>query len=262
MLTGRGCGWGRCTFCSDVTSANGRTFRSRSWTDVLAEMELQAHRHDTQLFVFNDLKLNSNLRVWRGLIEDLRQRLPDAKWTAAVHVGAERPNGLSAEELVAARQAGLIRITTGLESGSQELLKRMVKGTRLGRTSQFLRDAKTAGISVRVTTIIGYPGETPRDLAQTAEFLDEHRHVIDRVQVCRFSVQPGTPIHQHLVREETTNLAQRDLVLDHKNAILSYDAVHENSRAYRRAVARVLGAIHRINREPLIGAAYEFQGVM
>ena len=30
MITGRGCGWGVCTFCSDVTSTAGRRFRSRS----------------------------------------------------------------------------------------------------------------------------------------------------------------------------------------------------------------------------------------
>ena len=30
IITGRGCGWGVCTFCSDVTSTVGRTFRSRS----------------------------------------------------------------------------------------------------------------------------------------------------------------------------------------------------------------------------------------
>ena len=42
IVTGRGCGWGVCTFCSDVTSTVGRTFRSRSPENVLAELSYPA----------------------------------------------------------------------------------------------------------------------------------------------------------------------------------------------------------------------------
>jgi radical SAM superfamily enzyme YgiQ (UPF0313 family) len=30
LMTGRGCQWSKCLFCSDVVSASGRTFRTRS----------------------------------------------------------------------------------------------------------------------------------------------------------------------------------------------------------------------------------------
>ena len=45
MMTGRGCGWGGCTFCSDVLTSNGRMFRTRSVEHVLAELASHhAHR--------------------------------------------------------------------------------------------------------------------------------------------------------------------------------------------------------------------------
>ena len=66
VLTGRGCGWGRCRFCSDVTSTAGRSFRSHSASRVLEEIRRQRERYGADLFVFSDLKLNSDLRVWGG----------------------------------------------------------------------------------------------------------------------------------------------------------------------------------------------------
>lgn len=45
IITGRGCGWGVCTFCSDVTSTAGRSYRSRSADNVLGEIAHHHQRH-------------------------------------------------------------------------------------------------------------------------------------------------------------------------------------------------------------------------
>ena len=171
MITGRGCAWGACTFCSDVTSSAGRTFRSRSVDNVLAEIELQSSRHDTGQFVFTDLKLNSNPDVWNGLIGNIRRVRADAKWIGALHIGSSNRDRLLPEQLVAASHAGMVRMTTGLETGSQRVADAMRKGTDLSYTSQCLEAANTAGISVRVTLIVGYPDETAADVHATASLL-------------------------------------------------------------------------------------------
>ncbi len=101
MITGRGCGWGVCTFCSDVTSTAGRTFRSRSPENVLAELSYQRARHNARLFVFTDLKLNSHLNVWRALASNFQREVPGARWIGAVHVGSRGENGLTRDELEA-----------------------------------------------------------------------------------------------------------------------------------------------------------------
>src|SRR5205814_1832419 len=112
IITGRGCGWGVCSFCSDVTSTAGRTFRTRSPENVLAELHHQSQTHQAKLFAFTDLKLNSSLPMWRALLENFQQIVPGAEWIAAVHVGAREPNGLSADERKQARRAGMTRLTT------------------------------------------------------------------------------------------------------------------------------------------------------
>jgi anaerobic magnesium-protoporphyrin IX monomethyl ester cyclase len=267
LISGRGCGWGACTFCSDVTSTAGRTFRSRSPDNVLAEISHQSQRHDAKLFVFTDLKLNSSLAMWEALIRGFPSGAPGARWVASVHVGSTAPNGLSRSELQAARAAGLVRLTTGLESGSQRMLDRMAKGADLAVTSRFLRDASDAGISMRTTMVLGYPGEQAEDVDASAAFVEQHADCIERVSLNRFLIMTGTRIHRQLERSPQSvahnpNGDLMQLTVNHRVAQVSHHYRPSERPEYRRAVTRLLRAVHAINRRPLREAASAFEGVM
>jgi radical SAM superfamily enzyme YgiQ (UPF0313 family) len=262
VMTGRGCEWGRCRFCADVITSAGRTFRSRSLASVLDEIRFQTHRHQASLLVFLDLKLNSDVGFWRGLVRELPGVAPGVAWTASVHVDLRPDNGLSRADLVAAREAGLVRITTGLETASRKLLKRMAKGTSPERTQAFVRDAAAAGISVRLTTIIGYPGEEPGDVRETVEFLQRNAGFIERVMINRFSLMRGSEIDRRsLERPESVQGLERGS-LDPLTGVVAHSDARWQSREHRKAVYRLLSAVHRINRKPLAASAREFEGVM
>ena len=262
VMTGRGCGWGVCQFCSDVTTVMGRSFRTRKLKRVLSEVETLADRHDARHLVFHDLKLNSDRSVWHGLLDQLPKTVQNPVWTCAVHTGLEEDNGLSRDELRAARAAGLSRVTTGFESGSQSVLNSMGKGMQVDRLERFCADATAADISVRLTAIVGYPGETADDLRQTAAFLERNAAGIERVMVNRFTIMLGTPIADRMLQEPQRfpdfKLADPDL----DEAIVPY--FNEGTRApgYYNALFSVLKAAHRINRQPLSDHAMAFEGVM
>jgi radical SAM superfamily enzyme YgiQ (UPF0313 family) len=262
MITGRGCGWGVCQFCSDVTSTAGRTYRSRSPENVLEEIALQSRRHDTSLFAFVDLKLNSNLDVWNGLIAHMRDRCKDATWIGAVHVGREQPNGLDAATLRDAKRAGMVRMTTGLESGSQRVLDRMKKGTDLAVTSRFLHDATKAGISVRVTMIHGYPSEMAEDVLESATFLERHSKQIDRVLLNRFQIMIGPTFLRHYDSDAERFPGVKSVKRLPQLAIADHEYEPAQTWQYTKAVQRLLSAVHAINSKPLLGAALQFEGVM
>ena len=262
ILSGRGCGWGACTFCSDITSSSGRTFRSRSPGNVLDEVEWQSRRHRATRFVFTDLKLNSDLSMWFGLVEGMPKRVPDPRWIAAVHVDGNRDNGLSEPDLRAARRAGLVRLTTGLESGSQRVLDAMRKGTDVERSSRFIRDANAAGISVRVTMILGYPGEQAADVAMTARFLEQHEAHLGRVSVNRFQLITGTTVHRQLEKRPEGSPGVALATVNHRLAQIDHSCPSTHSKKYRRAVGDVLNVVHRINRRGLSEGARGFEGVM
>jgi len=262
IMTGRGCGWGKCLFCSDVITSAGRTFRSRSLDNVLDEMRCQHARHRASLFVFLDLKLNSNVQLWRGLLDRMPLVMPAAAWTASVHVDAGDDHGLYRRDLVQARRAGLARVTTGLETASGRLLRRMAKGTSLERTAEFVRDASEAGISVRLTAITGYPGEEPPDVEETSIFLTRHARWIERVTLHRFSLMLGSELDQRVLRGNVLAQGIRRGAVDASTGIVRHSNTVWESRAYRRAVYELMGAVHRINRRPLSESAREFEGVM
>lgn len=262
VLTGRGCGWARCTFCADIVTANGRGYRSRRPDLVLDEIEAQTRRYATRNVTFLDIKLNSNLAMWDALAHELPSRVPGVKWICAVHVGVDEANGLSAKQLDVAARAGLSRVTFGLESGSQRVLDAMDKGTRVESNAAFLRHASEAGISVRCTLIQGYPGEDAGDLERTAEFLERNAAWLDRVRLNRFNALVGARFAKDYEKDRSRFPGLRDLEWEYRHARSRYRYLPAETEPYRRAMRRVLGAVHRVNRKPLKETAREFDGVM
>jgi anaerobic magnesium-protoporphyrin IX monomethyl ester cyclase len=262
VMTGRGCSWGRCQFCSDVVTANGRGFRSRPVDAVLDELGEQSARYASKDVIFLDIKLNSSLEMWRGLIERFQTTVPGGRWIGTVHVQARGENGLTRDELVAARESGLTRTTFGLESGSQTLNDSMAKGTKLELTSQFIQDAHAAGISVRTTAMLGYPGETASDVEQSVKFFERHRALLDRVRLSRFKAIPSTPFHARYERASDRFGDLENLEWDHRFARASYRFGPSSDPGYRRAKRRLLGLVYEINRRPLRPDAAIFDGLM
>ena len=262
IITGRGCGWGVCTFCSDVTSTAGRTFRSRSAQNVMDEIEYQYRKFDARMFVFTDLKLNSDLQVWRNLSRDFQRVVPGARWIGAVHVGTHGENGLTAGELEAAGAAGMVRLTTGFETGSQRLLDRMAKGVDLAITSRFLADTHRAGISVRMTMFTGYPEERAADVESSAAYLEDHEDYIERIFLGRFQIRSGTTFEQRLALKPGRFSSLSNLKPNHRMGQIGHHYAETESPDYRKAISRLLKIVHTINRKPLRPNARDFEGVM
>lgn len=262
IMTGRGCEWDICTFCSDVTTASGRTFRSRSIESVLGEIKHQSSKFDANLIAFLDLKLNSDIHLWRKLIDHIPNVIPDALWTASIHVDTRIENGLSRDELFRARASGLVRVTCGLESGSPKVLKLMAKGIKLKRLSTFLKNAYDAGISVRMTSIIGYPGEEAEDVDLTTQFIEEHSEYIERIVLNRFTLMPNTPIAKQLKsqRHDFPYIQINELELH--TGIIPHNNQRLGTVVYYAAAFRLMKAIHKVNQHPLMESAMEFEGVM
>lgn len=249
-MTGRGCSWGKCNFCTDVVLVNGRSYRSQSSEKILNDLDALSKQVDTNIIAFTDLKLNSNVQVWNSLIDGLPKIIDNPIWFCAVHVDSRKNNGLDYETLVRAKQAGLTRISFGFETASQRLLDDMKKGTTVERLDQFVKDVHAAGISLRATMFIGYRDENADDLRQTADFLEKNADCFERLKVCRFQVYDMTPIKEELSADELENLYARQL--NHKYL----------NRSYLNHKKRILKVANKINSKRLNADAVAFDGVM
>ena len=151
---------------------------------------------------------------------------------------ARGENGLGRDELIAAHEAGLTRLPFGLESGTQLLNDSMAKGTRLERTSMFIQDAHAAGISVRTTRMLGYPGEEADDIRKTVSFLERHRELLDRVRLSRFKAIPASPFHARYTRAPERFSDLRRFTWDGRFARAHYEYAPALESEYRREKRR------------------------
>jgi len=262
LMSGRGCGWGACTFCGDVVSANGRTFRSRGIEAVLQELKVQSQAHQSRDFIFLDIKLNSDLAVWYGLIDRIQTVVPGARWIATVHVNHQGDNGLDQQTLIAAKQSGLTRISFGLESGSQRLLDSMKKGTKVEEAGAFLKQAYDAGISVRTSMMQGFPGETAEDLRLTVDFIQAHEQYLDRIRLSRFKPLPDTPFDRLYQKQPERFPYLKHFKWDYKLARGLYQYLPPRDREYRQQKNQLLKLVYQINSKPLRNDAHQFNGMM
>ncbi len=89
----------------------------------------------------------------------------------------------------------------GLESGSEEILARMLKTKNPDRYLDSARAAfrtfRGQGIHVAINFILGYLGETPATLAETKRFISENSEWIDSAWGGALVSYPGSPFADH-----------------------------------------------------------------
>jgi radical SAM superfamily enzyme YgiQ (UPF0313 family) len=212
--------------------------------------------------MFLDIKLNSDLEVWSGLIQQFQDYVPGGRWIGTVHLNEKGENGLDRESLFAAKKAGLTRISFGLESGSQRLLDQMKKGTNIKSCSDFVKNAYDAGISVRASMMLGFPGETAEDIEQTVVFMEKHLNHFDRIRLSKFKPLPETPFDRIYSKAPHKFPYFSNLKWDYRLARGLYQYKPPRTIAYRKAQRKLLDIVHHINSQALRDSAKEFNGMM
>lgn len=255
-MTGRGCGWGKCNFCTDVLYVNGRTYRSMTPQKVLNDLKELSRINQTNVIYFSDIKLNSNLDVWNALINDLPHYVTNPVWFGTVHVD-NKNNGLDRDSLFKAKQSGLTRLSFGLESGSQKLLDHMRKGTKIEKIERFLNDVHDAAISLRATMFVGYPYEDEEDLRLTYEFLKRHKHCFDRINLSKFQLFEMAPLYKQVMDDMAQTKETIGMKFNHNIFTLT-----PRGQKYTEYKHKVLKQVNEINSKPLMREAILYDGVM
>jgi anaerobic magnesium-protoporphyrin IX monomethyl ester cyclase len=250
-MTARGCSWGKCNFCTDVMYVNGRSFRSLSTKKILHELLVLSNNLETNVINFIDIKLNSNVNVWNDLIEQLPQIISNPTWFCSVHVDKRERNGLDKRTLKKAKDAGLTRISFGLESGSQRLLDHMQKGTTVEKLEQFVQDVFEVGISLRATMFLGYLNEKDEDLKETYEFLKRNSYCFDRIKIGKFQAFEMAPIFKE-IKENHQQTKIFDGHLREKN----------KGKNYNYYKTKIIKLVYQINKRGLTDHAVKYDGVM
>jgi ribosomal peptide maturation radical SAM protein 1 len=166
----RGCWWGaarHCTFCG--LNGSTMTYRSKSPERAFRELTALAERHPDRFILVVDNILD--LRYFNSLIPEL------ARAPRRLDLFYALKANLRKDQLRALRDAGVTRIQPGIESLSDDVLRRMRKGETALQNLQLLKWCKELGLLAAWNLIWGFPGEPAAEYGRMAELLPLLTHL-------------------------------------------------------------------------------------
>lgn len=193
VITARGCSWGRCTFCYQG-GKYAAPYRRRSPENVVDELARLVKERGIREILFWD----DNFCVRPSWIETFCDLLDQQRFDLTWAVQA-RVNTVSREMLKRMAASGCYNISFGFESGNQNLLDLVNKGTTLDQARSAVRWAKQAGMEIRGSFILGLPTETREMTEQTIRFACELN--ADWIVFYPYHVQAGTALEELALRE-------------------------------------------------------------
>lgn len=167
LQTSRGCPY-PCRFCI-VPETTGKKWRGRSAVSVALEMETLKKTFGVAEFHIEDLNPTvSEDRIQNLCAEIIKLRLK-VRWKIAAGTKIETLAKL--ETLDAMAEAGCRYLSFSPETGSPRLLKLMGKPFRWDFALEQVARMNRLGIRSQACFVLGFPGETPDDLAETRDYV-------------------------------------------------------------------------------------------
>ncbi|MDQ3054813.1 MAG: tRNA (N6-isopentenyl adenosine(37)-C2)-methylthiotransferase MiaB [Actinomycetota bacterium] len=183
-----------CTFCI-VPALRGKEVDRRPG-DILAEVEALVADGVLEI-TFLGQNVNSYGVDFgdRGAFADLLKACGGIGGLERVRFTSPHPRDFTDDviEAMAATANVCPQLHMPLQSGSDDVLRRMRRSYRRGRYLGILERVRTAIPHAAITTdiIVGFPGETEADFADTLSLVQEARFA--GAYTFQYSVRPGTP---------------------------------------------------------------------
>jgi len=193
IISSRGCPY-NCAFCMQVL---GRQVRRRSPENVVTEIEYAIDHYSAHTIYFLDeiLLFNDQL-TYNTLALMIKHNLPKRiRWR-----GLTRINLVNEQLINKAREAGCFALEVGIESGSNEVLKRINKQITVEQAVEAVRIIKKAGIEVDANFILGHPHETIESVKATIDFAANLNPT--NLAVGIMTPYPGTKIYEMALQGE------------------------------------------------------------
>jgi anaerobic magnesium-protoporphyrin IX monomethyl ester cyclase len=186
LLSARGCYHGKCAFCN-VGYGGFNLYRQLPAERVVEQMMALHSTYGVRHIFFADEAMSPrNLRDMSALLE--AQGSP-IHWCGCVRF----EKALTDELLQNMARGGCQMLLFGLETASEPIMRRMVKGTQRQTMGRILDQGAQAGIWNHTFFFFGFPGETMEDAQETVNFVYEHQQGIHSASVGTFLLERYAP---------------------------------------------------------------------
>lgn len=194
MILTRGCPY-RCKFCG-APGISGKKPRTHSPEWAVNQIE-----HLNKKYGIKEIHIeDDNLTVSRGFVKEFCNRLIEKNlgisWTCP---NGMRMDTLNDEIVSLMKKSGLYAVSIAIESGSDKIREDMAKDLKTETIIEKVNLLRKHGLEIIAFFIVGYPGETEKDIEDTIKFacsLD-----LKRATFSAFKPFPGTPVYDELVKK-------------------------------------------------------------
>lgn len=190
VFTSRGCP-GKCTFCSSPVFY-GQRFRLQSPARVLAEL-VEIKKQGYKEVFFRD----ENWTASKKRVEEICQKMIKEKLNLS-WICSSRIDNVDRKLLYLMKKARCHLVRFGVESGSQRVLTKIKKGTKISQIRKVFRDCHQVGLETHAHFMIGLPGEKEADIKRTIDFAIEIEPTLATFGIC--TPYPGTPLFDEISR--------------------------------------------------------------
>lgn len=194
-VSSQGCVY-QCRFCYELTY---KRKYSRMPADILVDdIDALVSKYALDGIKFYDADWFIDLKRALGFAEGLIDRSIRIRWAASINPNDILKSRRQQPELMRKlADSGCSRLLMGVESGADRVLRDIVKKevTR-AQVLDVARQIADHGILGSYTFIVGFPGETEEEQAQTYDFIEELWRLNPRpeTRVHIFAPYPGTPL--------------------------------------------------------------------
>lgn len=188
-----GCSHNRCTFCG---AYKDKKFRIKT-NEEIEEDILEASRfgHYERVFLCDGDALIIPQDRLVGILKSVCRNMRGVK-RIGLYGNAKSILRKSKEDLIELKELGLGIVYLGVETGNEELLKRIAKGVDYGKMVEAARRVKDAGIMLSVTVLLGIGGANGgrQHALDTARILTDMDP--DYVGALTVMLVQGTPLYR------------------------------------------------------------------
>jgi len=174
LICSKGCVKG-CRFCSERLLH--KKFRVYPVSNTVKQIEYHKDKGINQ-FVFHDSLINGDLRSLESLCDEIINNFGSIHWEAQIAIRDDMPDRLFKK----IKESGCYNLFVGLESGCDDILKKMNKGFTVGMAGDFFGKLKAHKLSFGVSIIVGFPGETEETFREGLNFILQNRDLIPKIE--------------------------------------------------------------------------------
>ena len=192
-----GCSHNQCTFCGMYKD---KKYRVREVSEIMEDIQMAKDSYGDLEKVFlcdgDAIALETDMLL--AIVKKLYQTFPSLRHVGS-YVGPQSTLSKSMEELKALRAAGLTKTYIGVETGDDDLLKKVKKGVGYKEMLEAGRNLVAADINLSVMVLLGLAGKgeaSRRHALATAKICNEMKP--QYLAALTVTPVPGTVLHKQV----------------------------------------------------------------